>query len=57
MFPFQTYFKDNAFINPKLLHWNDEIKTNFHGKKVPFSKSSIVTCILKLGNIYKWGDS
>ena len=41
-----------TYINPKLITWGGQFKTNFHGVDIPFS--SCVN-VLKIANIYKQG--
>ena len=49
-------FINGSFVNAKLLTWEDEIKTNFHGKEIPLYTNIYATCVLKIGNIYKQAD-
>ena len=51
----ERFIKNDAYINPKLITWNDEFKTNFHGAEIPFNCSVSATAILKIGSVYMQG--
>ena len=50
-----TPLNNEKYINPKLLTWNDEIKTVFNGWGVPFDKYCNATGVLKISSVYQQG--
>lgn len=51
---------NNKYVNPKLIIWNDEIRTRFTGNYPGFIEE-IGTChatgVLKLGSVYRKGSN
>ena len=49
--------KNLSYINPKLITWNDEIKTRFNGWEDPYSKYVDATGVLKIASVYQQGSN
>jgi hypothetical protein len=47
---------NGQFINPKLITWEDVIKTRFHGRCVPFNAHCEATGVLKIDSVYQQGS-
>ena len=47
--------RKDTYINPKLITWGGQFKTNFHGADIPFSSCVKATTVLKIANIFKQG--
>ena len=45
------------WINPKLITWEDVIKTKFNGRGVPYNKYCDTTGVLKIGSVYRQGQN
>ena len=37
--------------------WKDKIRTNFHGKDIPYNQCCKATAVLKVGLVYKQGSN
>ena len=46
--------KKEKYINPKLLMWEDKVKTHFKGKELP-TEYCEATGVLKIGSVYTQG--
>ena len=47
----------SEWINPKLITWKDEIKTEFNGCHIPYDKHSDATGVLKVASVYQQGSN
>ena len=47
---------NGKYVNPKLISWEDTIKTRFNGV-VPYGKYCDASGVLKIGSVYKQGDN
>ena len=45
--------KEGCYLNGKLIVWKDKIKTNFHGKDIPYNQCCKTTGVLKIKSVYK----
>ena len=53
-----TPLSNSKYINPKLITWNDQIRTRFNGCFcVPFDKYCEATGILKITSVYQQGSN
>ena len=49
---------NEKYINPKLITWDEVIKTKFYGScGVPYDKHCYATGVLKIGSVYKQGSN
>ena len=52
-----SLLSNGQFINPKLIAWESDIKTQFHGQCVPYSRHCEATGVLKIGSVYQQGKN
>jgi len=52
-----TPLNNGKYINPKVIVWEDEIKTRFNGQCVPFKRHCEATGVLKIGSVYQQGSN
>ena len=41
----------------KFKQWKDRIRTDFHGKDIPYNQCCEATAVLKVGSVYKQGSN
>ena len=48
---------NDQYINPKLIEWEGNIKTQFNGRAVPYSIHCLASGVLKIGSVYQQGSN
>ena len=49
--------KEGCYLNAKVKEWKDKIRTDFHGKDIPYNQCCEATAVLKVGSVYKQGSN
>ena len=49
--------KEGCYLNGKLNVWKDKIRTDFHGKDIPYNQCCKATAVLKVKSVYKQGSN
>ena len=49
--------RESKYVHGKLRMWKERVKTNFHGKDVPYDMYCNVKAVLKIDSVYKQSKS
>ena len=47
--------KEGCYLHSKVKVWKDKIRTDFHGKDIPYNQYCEATAVLKVASVYKQG--
>ena len=49
--------REDSYVNGKLKTWKKRIKTNLHGRDVPYDMYCSATAVLKIDSVYRQGKN